>query len=66
MAQLKPLYILDGKEVTGLDGVDPSDIASISVIRKAPEVDLYVAVYGSKAQNGVVDIKTKNPKRSPR
>ncbi|HIF84589.1 MAG TPA: hypothetical protein EYQ79_03840 [Flavobacteriaceae bacterium] len=54
-----PLIIVDGIETT-LDEIDPNDIQSISVLK-----DAAAAIYGSRAGNGVVIIKTKrgkNPK----
>lgn len=52
----KPLYILDGKEITSLMTVNPNDIESITVLKDKSAI----ALYGSKGANGVVIIKTKN------
>jgi hypothetical protein len=60
--QIKPLYVLDGKEVPNLDNLDPETIESISVLRQKSEEDIYVALFGKKALNGVVVIKTKKSK----
>jgi TonB-dependent SusC/RagA subfamily outer membrane receptor len=54
-----PLILVDGIEST-LDEIDPNDIQSVSVLK-----DAAAAIYGSRAGNGVVIIKTKrgkNPK----
>ena len=48
-----PLIIVDGIETT-LDDIDQNDIESISVLK-----DAAAAIYGSRAGNGVVIIKTK-------
>lgn len=52
----KPLYILDGKEITSLMTVNPNDIESISVLKDKSAI----ALYGPKGANGVVIIKTKS------
>jgi len=54
----KPLYILDGKEITSLMTINPSDIESIVVLKDKSAI----ALYGSKGANGVVVIKTKGSK----
>ncbi len=48
-----PLIIVDGIE-THLDDIDQNDIESISILK-----DAAAAIYGSRAGNGVVIIKTK-------
>jgi TonB-linked SusC/RagA family outer membrane protein len=48
-----PLVLVDGMEMS-LDRVDPSDIESINVLK-----DASAAVYGARAGNGVVLVKTK-------
>ena len=48
-----PLIIVDGMEAT-IEEVDPNDIESISILKDAAG-----AVYGSRAGNGVVVVKTK-------
>jgi hypothetical protein len=60
--QMNPLYILDGKEVLNLDGVNPNTIESITVLKKRSDEELYITLYGKKALNGVVVIKTKTAK----
>lgn len=60
--KMHPMYVLDGKEVPNLDGLDPDSIESIEMLRKASEEELYVTLFGKKALNGVVVIKTKKAK----
>lgn len=52
-----PLYVLDGTVISASDfsAVNPSDIASISVLKDASST----SIYGSRAANGVVVITTK-------
>ena len=51
-----PLIIVDGMEAT-IEQVDPNDIESISILK-----DVAAAIYGSRAGNGVVVVKTKRGK----
>jgi TonB-linked SusC/RagA family outer membrane protein len=54
-----PLYIVDGIPVeAGLNNISPNDIESISVLKDASSA----AIYGSRANNGVVLITTKGGK----
>lgn len=53
-----PLYVVDGMFVSNLDFVNPSDIASIEVLKDAAAA----SIYGSRAANGVVIITTKSGK----
>ena len=48
--------IVDGMEST-IEQVDPNDIESISILK-----DAAAAIYGSRAGNGVVVVKTKRGK----
>jgi TonB-linked SusC/RagA family outer membrane protein len=50
----KPLYIVDGMPVSGIDYLNPGDIASIDVLKDAASS----AIYGARAANGVVLITT--------
>jgi TonB family protein len=50
-----PIYIIDGKEASSMDYLNPSDIKSISVLKNKPATDLY----GPKGINGVIVIDTK-------
>jgi TonB-dependent SusC/RagA subfamily outer membrane receptor len=50
----KPLYIVDGVPQNDISHIDPDDIKSMSVLKDASAKGLY----GSRAQDGVVVIKT--------
>jgi TonB-linked SusC/RagA family outer membrane protein len=51
-----PLFILDGIQYAGsISSINPSDIASITVLKDASST----ALYGSRAANGVIIITTK-------
>lgn len=55
-----PLYVVDGYPITGgLNNINPSDIASIDVLKDASAT----AIYGVRAANGVVIVTTKKGKR---
>jgi len=49
-----PLILVDGIE-SGIDNLDPDDIASVSILKDAASA----AIYGSKAANGVILVTTK-------
>ncbi|MDD5508034.1 MAG: TonB-dependent receptor [Bacteroidales bacterium] len=51
-----PLYIVDGMFFDNIDFLNPSDIASMSVMKDASAS----AIYGVRAANGVVLIETKS------
>lgn len=51
----EPLYVIDGVPTTNTNGLNPSDIASMSVLKDASSS----AIYGARAANGVVLITTK-------
>ncbi len=54
-----PLYVVDGYPLnTGIQNINPSDIASIDVLKDASAT----AIYGIRAANGVVIITTKRGK----
>lgn len=54
-----PLYVVDGIPTkTGLNFINPNDIESISVLKDASAA----AMYGSRAANGVILVKTKSGK----
>jgi TonB family protein len=61
--QANPLIIIDGvaTDRKNLDGLDPGNIASISVRKDASET----APYGERGKNGVILITTKNPLQKP-
>lgn len=54
-----PLYIIDGLETNGLNGLSPNDIATIDILKDASSL----AIYGQKGSNGVVIISTKKGKK---
>lgn len=54
-----PLYIVDGIRTGGIEYLDPSEIASIEVLKDAASA----AIYGAEGANGVVLITTKTGKR---
>jgi TonB-dependent SusC/RagA subfamily outer membrane receptor len=54
----EPLWVIDGMVVTtggGIDGINPSTIESVTVLKDAGST----AIYGSRGANGVILIKTK-------
>lgn len=52
----EPLYVVDGMvRESGLDGLNPEDIASMQILKDASST----AIYGSRGANGVVIITTK-------
>jgi TonB-linked SusC/RagA family outer membrane protein len=53
-----PLYVVDGFIVGSIRDVPPSDIESITVLKDAAAT----AIYGAQASNGVVVVRTKEPK----
>lgn len=51
-----PLYVIDGIiSSSGLDGINPSDIQSMEILKDA----FSTAIYGSRGSNGVILITTK-------
>ncbi len=52
---VKPLYIVDGAPLESIDGINPSDIESIEVLKDAASA----SIYGSRSANGVILITTK-------
>lgn len=55
----QPLFIVDGMRAGGIEYLDPSEIASIEVLKDAASA----AIYGAEGANGVVIITTKTGKR---
>lgn len=53
-----PLYVVDGQQTFDIDNLDPSDIASLEVLKDGATA----AIYGARAANGVVVITTKSGK----
>ena len=56
-----PLFIVDGKEVSTLENIDPYQIESVSILKDASAVE----IYGEKGKNGVVIITIKKVNNSP-
>ena len=50
-----PLYVVDGKEVSEVSELNPSDIAEVTVLKG----DAAAKKYGKKGKDGVVEIRTK-------
>ena len=55
----RPLYIVDGLAVGGIDYLNPGDIETIDVLKDAASA----AIYGARAANGVILITTKSGHR---
>lgn len=55
LAGNEPLYVVDGVPTNDIQGLNPNDIASMSVLKDASSS----AIYGARAANGVVLITTK-------
>lgn len=56
-----PLYVIDGVQTTGgINSISPGDIESISVLKDASAV----AIYGTRAANGVVIVTTKRGRKN--
>ena len=52
-----PLYVIDGIiSSSGLDGINPSDIQSMEILKDASST----AIYGSQGANGVIVVTTKS------
>ncbi|MDO6492554.1 MULTISPECIES: SusC/RagA family TonB-linked outer membrane protein [unclassified Cellulophaga] len=60
LSNANPLYIVDGLFVDNMDYVNPKDIDDISVLKDAAAA----AIYGSRAANGVVLIKTNHGRKN--
>lgn len=57
------LYLLDGKAIANLNGIDPNTIKSIRVIKHVDKDNVYVLLYGQRALNGVVLIESADAKQ---
>ena len=55
-ANVAPLYIVDGLQVSSIQYLDPSMIESIEILKDAASA----AIYGAQAGNGVVLVTTKS------
>ncbi len=60
LAGNEPLYVVDGVPTTDINGLNPTDIATMSVLKDASSA----AIYGARAANGVVLITTKRGKEA--
>ncbi len=58
-ASSDPLYVVDGVPVDNLRGINPTDVATIDVLKDAASA----AIYGSRGNNGVVLVTTKRGKK---
>ena len=56
-----PLYVIDGVPRDNMSDLNPSDIASIQVLKDASST----AIYGSRGASGVILIETKQGKGKP-
>lgn len=54
----EPLYIVDGVRAGGIEFLDPSEVASLEILKDAASA----AIYGAEGANGVVIITTKTGK----
>ncbi|MBL7802119.1 MAG: TonB-dependent receptor [Saprospiraceae bacterium] len=54
LAGNEPLYVVDGVPTTDIRGLNPADIATMTVLKDAASA----AIYGARAANGVVLITT--------
>ncbi|WP_343700880.1 TonB-dependent receptor [Chitinophaga sp.] len=55
----EPLYIIDGMRAGNMEYLDPSEIASVEVLKDAASA----AIYGAEGANGVVIITTRSGQR---
>jgi TonB-linked SusC/RagA family outer membrane protein len=60
LAGNEPLYVVDGVPTTDIRGLNPTDIATLTVLKDAASA----AIYGARAANGVVLITTKRGKEN--
>jgi TonB-linked SusC/RagA family outer membrane protein len=56
-----PLFVIDGIKSGGIESLDPSEIASVEVLKDGASS----AIYGSEGSNGVILITTKSGNRGP-
>lgn len=61
LGNTNPLYVIDGMITTANRDFNPNDIESIQILKDASAV----AIYGSRAANGVIIITTKKGKEGP-
>ena len=58
--QNAPLILVDGKEFSSIEGIDPNNIESASILKDASSV----SAYGEKAKHGVIIITLKKIKNN--
>ncbi|GAA4207301.1 hypothetical protein GCM10022289_29550 [Pedobacter jeongneungensis] len=56
-----PLYIIDGKEASGIEILDRENIEKVEIIKDTSGA----TIYGEKGKNGVIIITTKKAKTAP-
>jgi len=61
LGNTKPLYVVDGVQVSDVSKLNPDDIKAINVLKDAGAT----AIYGAAGSNGVIVITTKNAKPVP-
>jgi len=52
---IKPIFIIDGKEVKSINNLNPGSIKSITVLKDGTAEKKY----GEKGKGGVIEIQTK-------
>jgi len=55
----KPVYVVDGKVMQNTNGINPSDIESITVLKDVSAI----AQFGERGKGGVIVITTKAANR---
>lgn len=55
-----PLFIIDNMRFNGIESIDPSEIASIEILKDAASV----AIFGAEGANGVIIITTKTGRKN--
>jgi len=55
-----PLFIIDGVRAGGIESIDPSEVASVEILKDAASA----AIYGAEGANGVIIITTKTGRRN--
>ncbi len=59
-ASAAPLYVIDGVVAPNMNSINPNDIESLSILKDAATASLY----GARAANGVIVIKTKTGRKN--
>lgn len=57
----EPLYVVDGVPVNNIEFLNPDDIEATSILKDAASA----SIYGSRAANGVVVIRTRRGRKTP-